>query len=262
MKFQGRRSKNYASRTAGEKAYIYGRHALEEALAATPHAVKKVFLSPDAPGSLKAALDKNGIPVTIMKPKEASTMVGSDASHQGVIAVIDPSRILVDFRDFAKDLSPSPDTLLVLLDELTDPQNVGAIIRSAAAFGATAVLLPVHNQAQITGSVVKASVGMVFRIPLVSVSNVNSAVDILKNKGVTVYGLAMKGARDVMEEPFEQASLIIVGNEGRGIREKTFERCDSALRIPMHSRCESLNASVSAAIVCHAWSMRHKNALQ
>jgi 23S rRNA (guanosine2251-2'-O)-methyltransferase len=145
----------------------------------------------------------------------------------------------------------------VLLDELTDPHNVGAIIRSAAAFGAAGVLIPSHNQAPITGTVVKTSAGMAFRIPLIAIGNVNQAVDALVKEGFRTYGLVMDGSRNVAEEKFDAPSLFIVGNEGAGIRQKTLERCDVKLRIPMNERAESLNASVSAAVVLYQWSVKH-----
>lgn len=241
-----------------EKVYIYGKHALMEALAHAPHVVRKVFLSHEVEDrELRDLLKKRNVPTEVMKHHEASRMVGQDTSHQGVIAIADPSMILVDFHDFAAKLRPTEHTMLVLLDELTDPHNVGAIIRSAAAFGAAGVLMPSHNQAPITGAVIKASAGMAFRVPIVSIGNVNQTVDALREMGFRTYGLAMQGAKDITEEKFDVPALCIVGNEGRGIRQKTLERCDVALRIPMDPRCESLNASVSAAIVLYQWSTRH-----
>jgi 23S rRNA (guanosine2251-2'-O)-methyltransferase len=188
-------------------------------------------------------------------------MVGRETSHQGVIAVTDPGSLVLDFKQFTAGLHPTENTMLVLLDELTDPHNVGAIIRSAAAFGATGVLLPVHNQAPVTGTVVKSSAGMAFRIPIVSIGNVNTTVDALKKQGFKTYGLMMNGSQNIIDETFEAPSLFIVGNEGSGIRQKTFERCDVSLRIPMDGRAESLNASVSAAVVLYQWSVRHSAAL-
>jgi 23S rRNA (guanosine2251-2'-O)-methyltransferase len=250
------------ARTHHEKIYIYGKHALMEALMHAPHTVRKVFLSPEVQDSeLRALLRKLKITPGILKGREISGMVGRDASHQGVIAVTDPGSLLLDFKPFAYELRPTENTMLVLLDELTDPHNVGAIIRSAAAFGAAAVLLPVHNQAPITGTVVKSSAGMAFRIPIVSIGNVNSAVDTLKKKGFRTYGLVMNGSKNIVDEKFDAPALFIVGNEGTGIRQKTFERCDVSLRIPMNARAESLNASVSAAVVLYQWSMRHPSAL-
>ena len=108
----------------------------------------------------------------------------------------------------------------------------------------------------------KASAGMVFRVPIVSLGNVNQAVDFLKKEfDFRTYGLAMDGSKNIAEEKFDAPALIIVGNEGKGIRQKTLERCDVTLRIPMDPRCESLNASVSAAVVMYEWSKKHLKSL-
>ena len=189
-------------------------------------------------------------------------MVGNDASHQGIIAVADTTALLIDLKEFTENLVPTENTSLVLLHELTDPHNVGAIIRSAAAFGAAGVLMPQHRQAPITGSVVKASAGMAFRVPLVAIGNINYTIDVLKNLGFRTYALAMDGKRSVTKEKFDAPALFIIGNEGEGIRQKTFERADVTLRIPMDPRCESLNASVSAAVALYAWSAQHSSSLR
>ena len=161
-----------------EKVYIYGKHALMEALTSAPHVIRKVFLSRETSTSepeLAKLLAKHKISVEMMKgPRDAGRMVGDETAHQGVIAVADPNELLVDFKSFIAALKPTERTMLVLLDELTDPHNVGAIIRSAAAFGASGVLMPSHNQAPVTGAVVKASAGMVFRVPIVAIGNVNT----------------------------------------------------------------------------------------
>jgi len=245
-----------------EKIYIYGKHALMEALLHAPHAVRKVFLSSEVQdGELRALLRKLNLTPSVLKTKEMGHMVGRDTAHQGVIAITDPGALVLDFKYFAQSLRPTADTMLVLLDELTDPHNVGAIIRSAAAFGAAGVLLPTHNQAPITGTVVKSSAGMAFRIPIISIGNVNTTVDHLKKEGFVTYGLVMNGTRNIADEKFEAPALFIVGNEGAGIRQKTLERCDVSLRIPMNARAESLNASVSASVVLYQWSIRHSGAL-
>ena len=103
---------------------------------------------------------------------------------------------------------------------------------------------------------------MVFRMPIVEVGNVNRAIDILKEKDFRVYGLEMNGNKKISNEKFGAPSLFIVGNEGKGIREKTFERCDVKLSIPMNPKCESLNASVSAAVLLFYWSLEHPKALK
>lgn len=247
-----------------EKVYIYGKHALAEALSYAPRVLRKVFLSTEMAGDkdLRGLLKKHQIPVEIMEKRAAGRMVGQDISHQGVIAIADTTALVMDFKDFVAGLEPTEDTLLVIMDELNDPHNVGAIIRSAAAFGAAGVLMPTHNQAPITGSVVKSSAGMAFRVPLVSIGNVNYAIETLKDLGFKSYALAMDGSKSITKTVFDTPSVFIVGNEAAGIRRQTLENCDEIVRIPMNPRCESLNASVSAAVVLYAWCTQHMNALK
>ena len=243
-----------------EKVYIYGKHALTEALSNTPHIIKKVFAAEGAldPSTVRLLKEKN---ISLSPLKGEAQNVSKDASHQGVIVTIDPTDLLLDLKTFLATLDMSANPSLVLLDEVQDPHNVGAIIRSAAAFGASAVLIPQVNQAQVTGAVVKTSAGMAFRIPLVSIGNVNQTLGILKEKRFWAYGLAMEGSKELGQEKFDAPAVFVIGNEGEGIHKRTLELCDVTLNIPMHSRTESLNAAVSAAIVLYEWSQQHRDAL-
>lgn len=245
-----------------EKVYIYGKHALEEALQNAPQVIRKVFLASDVRDpKLRTLLEKRAIPVAPLAAKQGKELAGRGAVHQGVIAIMDPAALLVSFDDFLKTIEPHRNPAVALLGEVQDPHNVGAIIRSAAAFGLSAVLIPEHNQAGVTGAVVKTSAGMAFRLPLVSIGNVNQTLEKLKERGFWVYGLAMHGMTAVSAEAFDAPAVFVIGNEGAGIREKTLATCDVILSIPMHPRTESLNAAVSAAIAFYAWSTKHPEAL-
>ncbi|MDP1689692.1 MAG: 23S rRNA (guanosine(2251)-2'-O)-methyltransferase RlmB [bacterium] len=246
----------------GGKIYIYGKHALMEALQNAPRVIRKVFLAPDLlTGELRTLLEKNKITTATLAPGKGKKMVGKDTAHQGIIFTMNPSALLVSLDDFIKTLDIKKNPAVAVLGEVQDPHNVGAIIRSAAAFGLAGVLIPEHNQAGVTGAVVKTSAGMAFRIPLVSIGNVNNTLKVLKEKGFWIYGLAMDGATALGAEAFDAPAAFVVGNEGAGIREKTIQACDVTLSIPMHSRTESLNAAVSAAIVFYEWSRKHPEAL-
>lgn len=255
-----------------EKVYVYGKHALMEALQSAPKVIRKVFLAREMrDAELRALLEKSGIPVAELAPGRGKELVGRDVAHQGVIFTIDSSILLVSLDEFLATLPaflPSsgsstgfPHIAVAILGEIQDPHNVGAIIRSAAAFGLSGVLIPEHKQAPVTGAVVKASSGMAFRIPLVTIGNVNHTLKMLKEKGFWIYGLAMGGTMPLGTETFSAPSAFIVGNEGAGIREKTLVACDVTLSIPMHARTESLNAAAAAAIVFYEWSRKHPEAL-
>lgn len=241
------------------KIYIYGKNALMEALSHMPHVVKKVHLA-TSDKSLEVQLSKHAIPVSALGKGEDAALVGRDTAHQGVIAVIDPEALMQPFDTFLQTFSITEHTMLVLFDEVQDPHNVGAIVRSAAAFGAAGVLFPEHNQAQVTGAVAKVSAGMVFRVPLVRIGNVNQTIRTLKDRGFWIYGLDMHGEA-LKKEQFTRPSVFVVGNEGEGIREKTRELCDIMVSIPMHARTESLNAAVASSVVLYQWSTQHTDAL-
>lgn len=256
------RSFNTSKTAPGGKIYIYGKHALMEALTHTPQVIRKVYLAPDLKDhDLRTLLGRHQIPLAELAAGKGKDLVGKDTVHQGIIATMDPAALMVPLDTFIATLDMSKRPALALLGEVQDPHNVGAIIRSAAAFGLAGVLIPEHHQAGVTGAVVKTSAGMTFKIPLVSIGNVNNTLAVLKEKGFWIYGLAMSGATALGAEAFDAPSVFIIGNEGAGIREKTLEACDVTLSIPMHKRTESLNAAVSAAVVFYEWSRKHPEAL-
>lgn len=246
-----------------ETTYIYGKHAVREALTARPGIVKTVHLAPDfGDQDLLLLLKTSKVARASFDPKNLPRGIAPDAVHQGVIAQIELDKLLVTYEEFMKGLTINPDTALIVLGEVQDPQNVGSIIRSAAAFGVKGILMPEHRQAPLSGSVIKVSAGMAFRLPLVTIGNVNNTIADLKSKGFWTYGLDGDATQSVSGEGFEKPSVFIVGNEATGIREKTLEHCDIPLMIPMHARAESLNAAVATAVVLAAWSNKHPGALQ
>ena len=244
------------------KTYVYGKHALTEALIYTPKTIKKVFLAPNinAP-ELLSLIKRTGAPVAELSKTKLSEKELQSAAHQGVIGLISTEHLIRPYSEFINSLKINNDTFLALLDELQDPQNIGAVIRSAAAFGASAVLIPEHNQGQVTGAVIKVSAGMAFRIPLISIGNVNNTLSDLKKRGFWIYGLIGEAEQNIKEESFNTPAVIILGNESKGIREKTRELCDIRLSIPINSKCESLNVAASAAIAFYAWSIKHPKAI-
>ena len=124
------------------------------------------------------------------------------------------------------------------------------------------MLIPEHNQAQVTGAVVKVSAGMAFKVPLVAIGNVNHTVRDLKKKGFQIYGLEGTGDQNLSDEKFEEPSVIIVGNEATGIREKTRDLCDKLIKIPMNPSSESLNAASAVSVTLYRWSTQHPGALR
>ncbi|MSR70827.1 RNA methyltransferase [Candidatus Kaiserbacteria bacterium] len=237
------------------KVFTYGRHALSEALKYAPHAVTKVYLdNKSVDTKLRGQIDRLGIPVAKLSEGMARSDLKSGVAHQGIIGSISLFALVQPFVTFAETLSATKDTALVLLDGVQDPQNVGAIIRTAAGFGASAVLLPEHGTAPVTGTVIKVSAGMAFRIPLVSVGSAKQTLVDLKKRGYKVYGLAADGgATPLPQARFDAPAVFILGNEGAGIADDIRKLCDEVLAIPMDPRCESLNVAAAAAVTLYAW---------
>ncbi len=246
-----------------EYEYIYGKHAVAEALTYRPDVVKQIYLDLNfSDGRLVKLIEAAGLSPRPLNPKNPPRGVSSNATHQGIVAGILPDTLMVSYKDFIASLPEDPHNALLVLGEVQDPHNVGAVIRSAAAFGLKGVLIPPHNQAPVTGTVIKVSAGMAFRIPLVAISNVNSVARDLQTRGYWVYGLEGNGTVSTTAERFVRPRVFILSNEGSGLREKTKELCDELISIPIHPRCESLNAAAATAVVLAAWSAQHKEALQ
>ena len=242
--------------------YIFGKHAVAEALNQRPDVVKQVFLDLNfSDAKLIKQIEMAKITAKPLNVKNPPRGVSANAAHQGIVAAIIPDKLMVDYKDFIARLTVGDNTALLILGEVQDPHNVGAVIRSAAAFGLAGVLIPPHNQAPVTGTVIKVSAGMAFRIPLVAISNVNSVARDLQKQGFWIYGLEGNGTVKSTTEQFSKPSAFILGNEGSGLREKTKELCDDLISIPIHPRCESLNAAAATAIVLAAWSTQHQSAL-
>ena len=246
-----------------EIEFIFGKHAAKEVLTERPDVVVEAHLAAEfSDESLIRLLDKHkAVRVKILNEKNPPRGVSSKSAHQGIVIGIRPDKLTVPYKEFKQTLKVTPHTALLVLGEVQDPHNVGAVIRSAAAFGLSAVLIPPHNQAPVNGTVVKVSAGMAFRIPLVTISNVNTALRDLQEGGFWVYGLEGEGTTKTTTEKYVKPTVFVLGNEGSGLREKTKELCDELLSIPIHPRCESLNAAAATAVVLAGWAAQHGQAL-
>lgn len=243
--------------------YIYGRHAVVEALNTKPEVIRKVFLIENTNDErILNSVKRLKIESASFSEKNLPGDLHRTVNHQGVIAEIAINKLMIPYKEFIASLDITADTGLLILGEVQDPHNVGAVIRSAAAFGISGVLIPPHQQAPVTGTVIKVSAGMAFKIPVVAISNVNAVARDLKKKGFWVYGLEGGGEVSVSEEKYDRPSAFILGNEATGLREKTREVCDTLVSIPIHPRCESMNAAASTAVALYSWSVQHPNALK
>lgn len=245
-----------------EYEYIFGKHAVSEALRERPDVVRQIYLDLNfSDAKIVAQIEAAKVTVRPLNLKNPPKGVSANAAHQGIVAGIVAEKLMVDYREFIETVEPSPSSALLILGEVQDPHNVGAVIRSAAAFGLKGVLIPPHNQAPLTGTVIKVSAGMAFRIPIVAISNVNAVIRDLQKRGFWVYGLEGDGTVSTTTEKYTKPTAFVLGNEGSGLREKTKEVCDDLISIPIHPRCESLNAAAATAVVLASWSAEHPEAL-
>jgi 23S rRNA (guanosine2251-2'-O)-methyltransferase len=230
---------------------ITGRQPVLEALkAGTP--IQKIVLLAGSQGRViddlrKLARDRN------VRCEEADRRafgeIAPDAVTQGVVAIV-PSRNQPSLEDLMETVTRRQEPgFLLVCDEIEDPQNLGALVRTAECAGAHGIIVPRHHSAPISSTVVKASAGATEHLPIAEVTNVTRALESLKEAGYWVVGLAGEGDRVYTEIDYTGPIAVVVGNEGRGIRRLVREQCDFLARIPLHGRIASLNASVAGALV-------------
>lgn len=231
--------------------YIAGRNAAKEALAAGR--AERCYLAGRAQGELvriEAEAERRGVPVSWLSAQELQALV-PHVRHQGVVVQARPYAYASLEGVTAQALSCTH-SLLVLLDGVEDPHNVGAIIRTADAAGADAVLLPERRAAQITETVHRTSAGATAWMPIVRIGNVARTLAELKAQGYWVFGTDMEGSISYREADFSGHCVLVVGNEGKGMARLTREACDYLVKIPMYGHVESLNVSVAAGLLLYA----------
>ena len=232
--------------------YIVGRNAVREALR-SGRTIQRLFITNDkVQGSLQEiiglAKDK-GIELRRVDDKQLSKYADG-VVHQGVVALAAPVKF-ADLGEVLQNWSSDKAPLLILLDGIEDPHNMGAIIRTAECCGATAVLIPKRHTAPINATVAKTSAGALESIPLVQVGNVAQTIEELKKQGFWVLGAHMEGQQTLYQADLTSPLVLVIGNEGKGLSRLTKERCDFLVTFPMYGRINSLNASVAAAILMY-----------
>ncbi|HEU0304381.1 MAG TPA: 23S rRNA (guanosine(2251)-2'-O)-methyltransferase RlmB [Gaiellaceae bacterium] len=221
---------------------VYGRRPVYEALRG-PRAVLELHASERALRS-EAWLREQDSP----RPRTASERDLGDLAgtreHQGVVALCEPYA----YAD-AYELARRPEPLLVCLDGVTDPQNLGAVARSAEGAGATGLVLPAHRSARVTPAVCRVSAGAVEHLPVAVVPNLARFVADVKGPRLWAYAAVAEAATPLWEADFAGGVLVVLGAEGSGIRPLVRRQCDAEVAIPLAGRVESLNVSVAAALV-------------
>lgn len=236
------------ARESGPGYWLYGWHAVRAALH-NPQRRATRLLSNHAPQKCLELLGFTPrLPIEIVSPAELSTLTGRDAVHQGIALRVMPLETLLLHEIL--DHAPARGTLL-LLDQVSDPNNVGALLRSAAAFSVHAVIAPKDHSAPETGAMAKAACGALDLIPRGSVTNLAQAIMELQEAGWWVIGLDGSATRTLAQAPRHARTALVLGAEGAGLRRLTRERCDLLTRLPIAPAMESLNVSNAAAIALY-----------
>jgi 23S rRNA (guanosine2251-2'-O)-methyltransferase len=227
---------------------IYGMHPVLEALRA--RRVRALRVSARDDRRLAALVEEaraQGVPVTQV-PRDALDRETRQGVHQGVVAEVTTAPA-GSIEAFTATLTPPP--LLVVLDEVEDPQNVGAILRTMDAAGATGLVRQTRRAAKLDGAAAKASAGAVHHVPVADVVNIARAVEDLKAAGVWTVGLDAAAELSYYDWDLTLPTALVLGAEGHGLRRLVRERCDGLARIPMRGQVGSLNVSAAAAIVLY-----------
>ena len=251
----GERKKDEAARVREEapENMLEGRNAVTEALSAG-RTIDKLFVADgDTDRALAriCAMAKEAGAVVVPTDRRKLDFMSATGAHQGVIAMVAAHDYasIEDILQKAADAGENP--LVVICDELSDPHNLGAIIRTAECAGAHGVIIPKRRSVGLTAVVGKASAGALEYMPVARVSNITSAIDTLKKAGVWVYGTAAEGSTTLYKADLKGPAAIVIGNEGQGMSRLVAESCDFKVSIPMQGSISSLNASAAAAIMLY-----------
>jgi len=241
-----------------QRMLIHGFHAIIARLRHHPESIQVIYLDQTrrdkrAKDLIKVAADRN---VRIVLADGARVEEMARGKSQGVVASADPIQLARDVDEVLEDLNEP--ALLLILDGVTDPHNLGACLRSADAFGVHAVIAPKDRAAGLSAVAMKAASGAAESVPYITVTNLARTLRELKDQNILIVGTDDEAPGTVMDADFSGPAALVLGAEGAGMRRLTREHCDVLVRIPMYGQVESLNVSVSAG-VCLYEARRQRN---
>ena len=230
---------------------LSGIHPIVEALKAK-RPLERVLVAQGAGGPrMQEVIDlarRAQVPVRF-EPRSALDRLAGSSAHQGVVAM-GAARHYADLEQAAAG------ELIVVLDGVEDPHNLGAIIRTAHAAGASSIIIPERRAAGVTDVVAKAAAGALEHLPIARVTNINRALEELKERGFWIYGLDERGQDSYDSVDYGSPTAFVLGGEGKGLHEQVRKHCDLLVRIPMAGKISSLNVSVAAGVVLFEWKRR------
>lgn len=244
-----RRKKSHQSHGSANRPRLWGKHAVTAALDNPERKVLRAWATREAADFMQFPSETA---VTLAEPPDLGRLVPSDAPHQGVVIEVEPLKEiwLDDVINAAEDRA-----LLLVLDQVTDPHNVGAILRSAAAFGAIGIVTQDRHSPPESGALAKAASGALERVPWVRVVNLARALEEISEAGFWRIGLAGDAETDLKDAFGPPRVALVLGAEGPGLRTNTRDHCDALARLPISDSIESLNVSNAAAVALYAASI-------
>ena len=228
---------------------LYGWHTVTAALTNPARRIRKLLLTENAARRLSEESIRSPVTPEIVRPDAIARLLSSDAVHQGLFAEADPLP-----SPAVEDLAATG--IVLVLDQITDPHNVGAILRTAAAFAVSAVVTTARHSPEATGVLAKSASGALELVPMVTVQNLSRGLAALKEIGFMLVGLDSSGEQNLAALPLRTPLALVLGAEGRGLRQLTRTHCDLVCRISTHSALASLNVSNAAAVALH-WASRN-----
>ncbi|MDH2341492.1 23S rRNA (guanosine(2251)-2'-O)-methyltransferase RlmB [Bradyrhizobium sp. SSUT77] len=228
---------------------LYGWHTVTMALANPQRQIRKLTLTENAAKRLADENIETRVTPEIVRPQEIDRLLSPDAVHQGLLAEADalPSPDIEDLEQ---------DGMVLVLDQITDPHNVGAILRSAAAFAVKAIVTTARHSPEATGVLAKAASGALELVPMVTVQNLARALTTLNELGFQTVGLDSEGSADLSEVTLREPLALVLGAEGKGLRQLTRETCSVVARLDMPGEIKSLNVSNAAVLSLYVGASR------
>lgn len=239
-----------------ERPGLYGVHAVSAAWLNEDRKIQALYVCDQALDSLKPAMEearRKGIArpdATLVDRKKLEFLLPAGAVHQG-LAIVSAPLPETGLRDLLIQGEEREKSLILILDQITDPHNVGAILRSACAFGATGVIMQRRHAPELTGALAKAACGALEHVPVAFETNISRSIEELQEAGYHVYGLDERGEKSIGDVKFSGRVALVLGAEGPGLRHLVKERCDMLVRLPMEGPMPSVNVSNAAAIALY-----------
>ncbi|WP_315074817.1 23S rRNA (guanosine(2251)-2'-O)-methyltransferase RlmB [uncultured Clostridium sp.] len=247
------KDENESAEVQEREDIVIGRNAVIEALK-EDRTIETLYISNSKlEGSINTIVSiakEKRILIKEVDKRKLDSMCGGE-THQGVIAKVTPYKYseVSDILAFAEERKEAP--FIVILDEVEDPHNLGSIVRTAELFGVHGIIIPKRRSASVSTTVYKSSVGAIEHVKIAKVTNLNSTIEDLKQKGIWVYGADIRAEEYSYQVDFSGPCAVIIGNEGRGISKLTVQKCDKLIKIPMVGKINSLNASVAGGIIMY-----------